>query len=59
MFQTGRRATIFFFKYLRKLLSNGEGGGITPGAPGLNPLLDTSLFYLLVYFSSIADIDYI
>ena len=21
-----------------------------PGAPGLNPLLDTSLFYLLVFF---------
>jgi hypothetical protein len=38
---------------LRKILSN--GGRSTPGAPGLNPLLDTSLFYLLV-FVSIADI---
>ena len=30
-------------------------GGDTPGVPGLNPLLDTSLYYLLGFFS-IADI---
>jgi hypothetical protein len=41
--------TLGVFKYLRKLLSNG-GGRWTPGVPGLNPLLDTSLFYLLVFF---------
>jgi hypothetical protein len=41
---------------LRKILSNGGGGESTPGAPGLNPLLDTSLFYLLGFFFSIADI---
>jgi hypothetical protein len=33
---------------LRKILSN---GGSTPGAPGFNPLLDTSLCYLLFFFS--------